>query len=137
VCERRGQALALGVADASVRETGGGARGVEIGAGRERQRAHPPGGAEVLDHVEVDVEGVERERAQRAVRAGLEHRHLGDGQELEHGMPRRCEPATEIRQVAEVADAPVARAAQAEEREENARSPIRHAFRPGALRAPR
>src|SRR4029453_2862135 len=69
-----GERLALRLTDARVGDSGSGARRLERAACRGRQGADAAGAGELRDQVQIDVERVEGERAERAVRAGLERR---------------------------------------------------------------
>ena len=125
--EGRGQRFRLRAPDAGVRHRRCAARRIEIGPGGGRQTGDATEGVEVLHHIEVEVEGIEAERRQGAVGAGLMDRHLRQRQELEDGVAGAGQPAAESRQIAQVPHPPVAPTAQAEEREQDPRSPLAHA----------
>ena len=73
-----------------------------------RQRFLAAGGHEVLHLAEREIDGVDREGAERGIGAALPRRGLDDRQELEEPMAGGCDPADQRREVGDLADAPVA-----------------------------
>jgi hypothetical protein len=83
---------------------------------------------EIFDGLDVDVDGIQSERGEGPVGAGLAARQLVRGQDLQQALPRAAQPGGAQRQVGDLADAPVAPGADGEERKDHARFSIHEPF---------
>src|SRR5439155_16556506 len=77
-------------------------------------------GHEVFHLPEREIDGVDREGAERGIGAAFSRRGLDDRQELEKPVAGGREPANQRRQVGDLADAPVALPANGEQRQQDA-----------------
>src|SRR5262249_1582908 len=104
---------------AIVVDAAGGASGLERGALRRRERRLAARRDEVLDVGESEIDRIDGEGGERPVRAPLPGGHLEDREELQEGVPGRGQPLAVALEVADLAGAPVALAAEGEQRHED------------------
>ena len=104
------------------------AQALELGATFVPERALHEIGVRLGRRLDRDVDRVEREGGERAVRAGLPLRELVRGEHLDEPLPRAEEEPRRRRQVGDLSNAPVCARTHREERNRHPREPgHRHA----------